>query len=801
MRKLGLIVLLLLVVVIVWGQNKGAGKILGTIPGKSNGSPIEYASIQLLRNTDQSLVEGTISDTKGIFSIANVALGDYILVFDFIGFEQLVLPNVHITKEQPTLNIGKVLLETSSVQVEEVIVEGKRSTYTQSIDKKVFSVGDDLTSTSGSVSELMQNIPSLQVDIEGNVSLRGSENVQILINGKPSALMGKNRAEVLQQLPASSIERIEIITNPSAKYKPDGTAGIINLILKKEQKDGFNGTFTGNTGNENRYNSSLALNYHTGKVNLIGRYGIRLDRRDRYSKDNRLKIDTVTGVKNDLFQTIDSKARPTSHIVQTGIEWEINDKNSVEASANFTRMNFIREENTMTQNSDGNQLPTNNYNRYRYDDEYHQEVEMATKYTRKIGKDQEFTIDYTHNSSKEQEDNKFTNHYLVPVKPDSKDNTLIGQAETQNLLRANYIKPLSGKDAELEFGYELEANQGDFNFKAENLIGSSWTPDKSRSNRFLFNETVHAFYATDKQTFGKFGIMAGLRAEQAIISSHLVTIDSLVNNNYFSMYPTLHTSFNISDASQWQFNYSKRINRPEGDDMNPFPEYRDPYNISAGNPKLRPEQIHSIETGYIYHQGANTYSATLYYRYAYNKMTQITRFVNDSVLLTTKENLASSSATGIEAIVNRVFGKFATVNLNMNGFLDKLDASNLGYSGSKTSFSWNAAMNTNFNVTNLLMVQINTKYTSTIQTPQGDRQPTFIINTGARYDVFKRKASLMLTVSDLFDSYRNRTIINIPELHREMESRRTPRIFYLGFVYHFGSNDKKGKDTQLKYEE
>src|ERR1035437_3340300 len=163
MRKLGLIVLLLLVVVIVWGQNKGAGKILGTIAGKSNGSPIEYASIQLLRNTDQSLVEGTVSDTKGIFSIANVALGDYILVFDFIGFEQLVLPNVHITKEQPTLNIGKVLLETSSVQVEEVIVEGKRSTYTQSIDKKVFSVGDDLTSTSGSVSELMQNIPSLQV--------------------------------------------------------------------------------------------------------------------------------------------------------------------------------------------------------------------------------------------------------------------------------------------------------------------------------------------------------------------------------------------------------------------------------------------------------------------------------------------------------------------------------------------------------------------------------------------------------------------------------------------------------------
>lgn len=801
MGKLSVIVLLLFAATAVWGQNKGTGKIAGMIVEKSNGSSVEYASIQLLKISDQTLVEGTISDAKGNFSIRNLAFGEYNLVVSFMGFEKLEISTIRLTKDQPSLNLGKISLKASSVAVDEVTVQGKRSTYTQTIDKKIFTVGDDLTSSSGSVSDLMQNIPSLQVDIEGNVSLRGSENVQILINGKPSALMGKNRAEVLQQLPANSIERIEIITNPSAKYKPDGTAGIINLILKKERKDGFNGTFTGNTGNKNRYNSSLAVNYHTGNVNLSGSYGIRLDRRDRYSKDNRLKIDTLTGEKSDLFQTIDSKAHPTSHIAQTGIEWQINDKNSLEASVNYTHMKFIREENTLTQNSDGNQLSTSNYNRYRYDDEYHQEVEMAAKYTRKIGEDQEFSVDYTHNSSKEQEDNKFTNQYLVPVKPDSKDNTLIGQAESQNLLRANYIKPLSGKDAELELGYELEANQSDLNYKAENLIGSIWTPAKERSNRFLFDETIHAFYATDKQTFGKFGIMAGLRAEQSLLTSNLVTLDSIVRNNYFSLYPTLHTSFNFSDASQWQLNYSKRINRPEGDDLNPFPEYRDIYNISAGNPKLRPEQIHSIETGYLYHEAANTYSATLYYRYTYNKMTQITRFVNDSVLLTTKENLASSSATGAEAIVNRVFGKFGTVNLNVNGFLDKLDASNLGYSGSKTSFSWNAALNTNFNITKLLMVQVNTRYTSAIQTPQGERQPTFIVNTGARYEIFKRKASLMLTVSDLFDSYRNRIIINIPELHREMESRRTPRIFYLGFTYHFGSSEKKSKETQLKYEE
>ncbi len=801
MRKLCFVVLLLLETLFLIGQTKNTGKITGTVVEKSNGFAIEYANIQLFLLTEKTLVEGTISDSKGNFSIRNVPAGNYRLAVSFIGYETTELSEINITKEQPVFNVGKILLDGSSQDLGEVAVIGKKSTYTQTIDKKVFSVGDDLTSSTGSVSDLMQNIPSLQVDMEGNVSLRGSENVQILINGKPSAMMGKNRAMVLQQLPANSIERVELITNPSAKYKPDGTAGIINLILKKERKAGVNGTLTANTGNEDRYNSSLALNYKKGALNLYGNYGIRLDRRDRYSKDNRTKTDLQTGLKSYLSQAIESYARPVSHIAQAGLEWEINDKNSIEASANYNHMQFVRKEYTATKNSDNTFSLTENYDRSRYDPEYEKELEMAAKYTRKIGKDQEFTLDFTHNAQREQEDNKFTNTYLIPVRPDSKDNTLIWQANTQNIVRTNYLKPLPGKGSQLEFGYEMEANKVDMNFKAENLVGQNWIPDKNKSNQFLLNQTIHSFYLTDKQTIGKFGLMAGLRSEQSLLNSHLVTLDSIVPNNYFSLYPTLHTSFNITDNHQLQLNYSKRINRPEGDDLNPFPEYRDPYNIKAGNPKLRPEQIHSIEASYLYHSGANTYSATIYYRYAYNKMTEITRFLNDTILLTTKENLSSSSATGMEGIVSRQLGKFAVVNLNFNGYLNKLDASNLGYSSSKTSFSWSTNLNSNFNISKLMMLQVNIRYNSSILTAQGERQPTFIVNSGARYELFKRRASLLLTVSDLFDSFRSRTIVNTPELHQEIESRRAPRTMYLGFVYHFGSNTKNGKESQLKFEE
>ncbi len=801
MQKIGLVILLLIWSVISEGQTKNIGKISGSIIEKSSGLPIEYANIQLFKLEEKTLVEGTISDPKGNFSIKNIPEGNYRMTISFIGYETMERSEIKISKEMPVFNAGKIILDGSSQDLGEVAVVGQKSTYTQSIDKKVFTVGNDLTSSSGSVSDLMQNIPSLQVDMEGNVSLRGSENIQILVNGKPSAMMGKNRAMVLQQLPANSIERIEIITNPSAKYKPDGTAGIINLILKKERNEGVNGTLTGNVGNENRYNSSVVLNYNTGGINIFGSYGIRLDHRDRFSKDNRTKTDSLTGDKSYLFQSTESKARPVSNIGQTGIEWEINDKNSLEASVNFNHMAFVRKETTYNKNSGNNHQPTDSYDRYRYDMEYEKELEMAAKYTRKIGKNQEFSIDFTHNAQREQEDNKYTNTYLVPVKPDSKDNTLIWQANTQNILRTNYVRPMPGKDGQLELGYELETNKVDMNFKVENLVGQTWMQDKGRSNQFLLNQNIHAFYVTDKQTFGKFGVMGGLRSEQSLLNSHLVTIDSVVPNNYFSLYPTLHTSYSFDENNQLQLNYSKRINRPEGDDLNPFPEYRDRYNISAGNPKLRPEQIHSIETGYLYHKGANTISATIYYRYAYNRMTEITRFVTDSVLLTTKENLASSSATGIEGIMSRSFGSFAIVNLNINGYMSKLDASNLGYVGLKTSFSWNTTLNTNFNINKLLMLQVNLRYVSTVQTAQGERQPNFIVNSGVRSEVFKRKASLMFTVSDLFDSFRSRTIINTTDLFREMESRRSARIFYFGFVYHFGSTAKNSKEPQLKFEE
>ncbi len=794
--KLLLIILFSIQTALLFGQ----GKINGNIIEKTSRIPVEYASIEVLAESSGKFISGTVSDSKGAFSIEDIPFGDYTLKCSFLGFEMITPIRFSIGEKNSLIELKDLELMESAQSLSEVVVIAQKSTYINKIDKKVFNVGQDLMSASGSVSDLMQNIPSVQVDIDGNVSLRGSENVQILINGKPSSMTGTvSRASVLQQIPANSVESIEVITNPSARFKPDGTSGIINIILKKEKRKGINGTISANVGNSNRYNSTLSFNYNPGKVNFFASYGIRFDDRSRYSYDNRTRTDSITEENSYIYQNTNSSASPVSHLVRGGINWEINKKSNLEIAAGYTYMSFLRKENTDNLYLNNARDTTNNYNRYRHDDEYQKDVEFSAVYDYNWGENHNLTIDYTYSSSQEQEDNKYTNQYIYPVKHDTKDNTLIWQNGTENLIRANYSHPFN-EDSKIDFGTEIELDKADMNYHAENLINTTWVTDNTKTNHFIFNENIYALYATYETTFGKFGLMGGLRAERAYIKSQLISTDTVIPNNYTNVFPTLHTSYKLNDKNELQLNYSLRINRPEGDDLNPFPEYRDPLNVHSGNPYLKPEKIHSIELGYQLKENSTAFLATLYYRNIFNRMTEVSTFVNDSVMWTTKENMSSSQSSGIEFIINSSIGKFAIFNLNSNIFYNVIDASDLGYSNNKSVVSWYAAFNGNFNIMKNLMAQFNARYTAKLLTPQGYREPSFILNMGAKYDLFNKKASILFTVSDLLNTYKNVTVIDTSHLKERVERKRPSQIFYFGFIYNFGHSAKK-KDSVLKYDE
>ncbi|SKB74384.1 Outer membrane receptor proteins, mostly Fe transport [Macellibacteroides fermentans] len=780
----------------VQSASKGGNMITGVVLEKETHTPIEYVGICVYLAKTDKFVTGTVSNANGKFTIQSLPDDMYYCVLSYIGYEKQKSASFTVNESQNIINLGNFYLITSSQQLNEVVVQGRRSTYTQGIDKKIFNVGQDLMSSSGSLSDLLQNIPSVQVDVEGNVSLRGNENVQILINGKQSTMMNaRTRAEVLQQLPAGDIERIEIITNPSAQYKPDGVSGILNIVMKKQRKVGVNGNVMANIGNEGRYNVTTSINYNTGKINLYGSYGIRLDRRDRITLDDRIKNDSVLSY---ISQHTDSKAHPLSHVIRAGIDWNFDSSNTLQLSGAYNHRGFLREENTLTTNRDDAEIITYNANRYRHDDEKTNQAEGNAVYTHLFGDNNELSVDYSYSILEGLEDNQYTTN-IYSTTSETKDNSQIWQAYYQHLFRVTYNRTFNDK-IKLTMGYEMDALQTDLNYHFQNLENGVFVPDMQKTNDFTNNQLNNAIYATLEYKVGKFGMLMGLRPELMNIKSHLFSLDSIVSNNYFMVYPTLHTAYQLNDNNELQLNYSLRVNRPEADDMNPFPEYQNPLSLRAGNPYLLPEKIHSIEAGYQWRKSATTILGTLYYRYTADKLTTVTKYLDNSILLTTKENLNSSQSAGLELIINTDIKKWMNINLSGNVYYDQINAEKLGYGKNKNNIAWSSALNANFNIFKGAMLQLNSRYTSSSLLPQGKREGAFITNLGAKYEIPSTNLSIMGTVSDLFNTFKKIYTIDTPQLKQRIEQWRNPRIFYIGIIWNFGSSQHNDKQN-LKYDE
>ena len=774
-------------------QQQGLGSVSGVIFEKTSNKPLEFANVIIRNNSDSSKFQGTVTGSKGEFTFDKLAFGEYRIIYSFIGFDKVESPVFVLNSRQSKLNLGKLYISESTASLGEISVTAQRSTFINSIDRKTFNVGQDVMSKTGSVSELLQNVPSVQVDIDGNVSLRGSGNVMFLINGKPSALMGANKVAVLQQMPANSIEKIEIITNPSAKYKPDGTSGIINIVLKKDKSLGLNGLVSMNAGNDNRYNGNFSVNYNPGKINVFGSYSIRQDERLRYTDDYRKHFISGNDTINYTHLHSTDLSRPLSHIIQAGADYKIDKHNTIGFTGSYNYRSFVRQSNDLNLWQTTDLSTTKDYNRSRRDPEYEKDLELSANYVHSFAKEgHELTVDYTTSVSNELEDNHYTNTYRVPVTPQTFDNTRIKNGGNESQFSVEYVNPIT-EDIKIESGYILEYAKSDMDFFGEFYDPSwkEWIKDLEKSNHFIYKETIHVLYGTYEQDLGKFGFLAGLRAEQAFRNGNQVTTDTVVKNNYFRLYPSLHLSYKLSDLHELQLNYSHRIRRPDSEEMNPFPEYADPYNLRIGNPGLKPADVHSVEFGYQYKKSKTTFLSTIYYRYTYNGMTDITRFINDTVKLTTRENLTKSSSAGLELVLSSSIGNLANINLSTNAFYNTIDASSLGYSNRKSIIAWSANISAGINLSKSSVLQITSSYTAETLTPQGRQLPAFVLNTGFKQEFLNRKLTMIITVSDLFNSLRNNTIIDTPELYEKIIRRRSARIIYAGFTYTFGNQKKK----------
>jgi outer membrane receptor protein involved in Fe transport len=776
------------------------GTVTGIVADSLSRAPLENASVVLRSRSDSTRIVGVATGKDGAFTFDHVPWGTYVVECSLIGHVSFRSPVFQLSEASPSMNLGKIFLKGSALLLDEVVISSEKSLFNHAIDRRVYNVDHDLMAKSSTAGDILQNIPSVQVDLDGNVSLRGSPDVMILVNGKKSPLMGKSRADVLQQLPAAGIEKIEVITNPSARFTPEGTSGIINIVTKKTTSEGVNGDITGHVGAAGRYNDNLTFGAHPGKLDLFGSYSYRDDRRKRLGTDGR----TLTGVgaASSYREVNEIAMRPQVHVASVGLNYHASKKNEFDLSGDYFRRRPSRDGSSTIVTQDAGGAILTDHDRLQAGYELESVAGVTAAFQHDFSKeDHQLRVEANFSDAPQKEAVHFVEHWRAPAQPDPASDVTLQQSEKQGHVTIDFSDPLN-EESKLEAGYALELHRQDIRSDADSLDVNQQTyvPNPAKTYRFKLDQAIQGVYGTYQRALGKFNVLGGLRAEYATVTSDLVTGGVGFADRYTGLYPTLHLNYKANARGEVQLSYSRRIRRPESDDLNPFPEFTDPYNMDAGNPRLHPESIHSLELGYRMQGDHGSLAPTIYYRYKTDAFTRVTVALTDTTFLRTMANLARDRSAGFEPVLTLSMGR-VQANLNANVFYEQIDASNLGYAGTRSVVSWSGTGNVNVTPWSATMFQTSANYRSARVTPQGDGRPSFVLNMGARQNVYGDRVSLTLAVTDLLKTQRQETELDVAGIQQHVTTKRDSRVFYAGLTYHYGRPEKKGKEKPLPYED
>lgn len=767
-------------------------KVSGKIIEEITKQPLEYATVTFFSKQQNKIITGGITDADGNFSIP-VPVGMYDISAEFIGFGTKTIPNQKLTQDT---NLGSIFLAEDAEALGEVEIIAERTTVEIKLDKKIYNVGKDLTVRGGTVSDVLDNVPSVSVDVEGNVSLRGQENVRILINGKPSGLVGLNSTDALRQLPAESIEKVEVITSPSARYDSEGTAGILNIILRRSKLQGLNGAITTNVGYNPSAGISGNINYRTGNLNIFNTTGYNY----REVPGNSYSNTTYKDTGNSLEETkIYDRARKGFN-TNLGLEWYINDSASLTTSIFYKdNNNTSNTTNSLLQYNSDNQLTSTSS---RFDPEI--EADKTIQYAANFTKDFEtsghkLTFDFQYEDSKEDENS------LVAV--NNIENEKVGTLEEQKrvLLQGDYVLPI-GENAQFELGYRgnFDNLTTDYEVQFLNADENTFYVDNNLSNILNYKEYINAAYTQYGSKHGKFSYLLGLRLENTRITIDQTSSGDFAKKDYTGLFPTVNLNYELSDSESVTLGYSRRLRRPRSRFINPFPSRSSVSSVFQGNPDLDPSYSGTFDLGYINRFGKVTLNTSAYYQHA----TDVFNFVSFdtgetvevdgeevSVIQRTPINLASEDRLGFEFTVLYRHSQKFNVSSNFNLFrsiTEGIDPNGADLGNENTS--WFARLNAKYTLPAAIEWQTSMHYSGPTADAQNQREGMFSANMAFSKDLFNEKASIAFNVSDLFNSRKRIQDTNTNTFYGISEFQWRERSFNLSFTYRFNQKKKRERN-------
>jgi outer membrane receptor for ferrienterochelin and colicin len=802
-----LIALLLLTSYSIFAQRPTEEKfeVSGKVIEEGSGTPLEYATVSFT-NANNTVVNGGITDLDGNYSI-EVPEGVYSIKFEFISYKSKTLTQQRINKDT---SIPTVSLALDASSLDEVVVRAETTEVQVRLDKKIYNIGKDLTTSGATVSDALNNVPSVTVDVEGAISLRGNENVRILINGKPSAIAGFGSTDALRQLPAEAIERVEVITSPSARYDAEGTAGILNIILRKEKTLGLNGSVQANIGYPSSSNVSGNINLRTDKFNIFNTTGVRYrDAPGNAFFSNRYFSDT----RENPLVTEDRKYERQDQGFNTnlGIEYYLTERSSITASG-FLRLGDDEDVTTNETNEFDRQ---NNLAITRIRTEKETEEDLSYQFSLNYinnfnDSGHKLTVDFQYDTDEETENAFIDERNTFPMEEELPAEIVATvEDETEYLAQADYVLPI-GENAQFEAGFRanFEETVTDYELYEQFSPNSSFRRNDSLSNIFTYEENVMAAYSQYGNKFGKFSFLLGLRLENTQLKGNVEAADvaSETNDelninfdkNYTGLFPTVNLIYELNERENVTLGYNRRINRPRGYFINPFPSRSSEANVFQGNPDLDPAYSSAFDLGYLKRWDKLTLTSSIYYQYETDSFERIQEDTGQltpngiPIIRTIPINLSTNQRYGFEAGVLYNPLEWLRLNGSFNYFKFITEGSFNGVDYGTENDSWFARGSAKVSLPAKIDWQTNAFYRGPRNNAQTETEGLLSINLAFSKDIIDDNATIGFNVSDLLNSRKRRSVTETETFRSDSEFQWRERSFTLSFTYRF--NQKKQRE-------